>query len=101
MLHMISIEDLRHKLGLRGYGDREIRMVMECAEKCHPVAVEISRLKYKRLMHGMTIEELSRKSGVANITIYNIENGLTKRPRLDTLSAIADALGVPVDAIIE
>ena len=48
--------------------------------------------KYRK-QSGMTIEELSEKSGVAKGTLNKIIGGVTKAPTLDNMKAIAYALG--------
>lgn len=51
-----------------------------------------------RLEKGLSLSELSRKSGVAKSHISNIECGL-KYPTLPTLCKIANALGVPASEL--
>ena len=53
-----------------------------------------------RLKRGWSQSELARRAGVKQSIISYIENGKTKNPRIDTLSAIATALGVPVGRLI-
>lgn len=48
--------------------------------------------KYRK-QSGLTIEELSEKSGVAKGTLNKIIGGVTKAPTLDNMKAIAHALG--------
>lgn len=48
--------------------------------------------KYRK-QSGMTIDELSEKSGVAKGTLNKIIGGVTKAPTLDNMKAIAHALG--------
>lgn len=42
---------------------------------------------------GLTIDELAQKSGVPKGTITKILGGVTKAPTLDTVKALAHALG--------
>ena len=57
----------------------------------------IKKLRQKK---GWTQTELSRRSGVKQGVLSDIENGKTKHPRCDTLAAIAAALDVPVEKLI-
>ena len=50
-------------------------------------------ISFYRKQLGMTIEELSEKSGVAKGTLTKIIGGVTKAPTLDNMKAIARALG--------
>ena len=45
--------------------------------------------------------ELSRKSGVPQSMISDIENGKTRNPRVDTAKKLADALGCTVDDLLK
>jgi transcriptional regulator with XRE-family HTH domain len=49
---------------------------------------------------GWSQSELSRRSGVKQGVLSYIENGRTKHPRVDTLAAIAAALGTTVEKLI-
>lgn len=49
--------------------------------------------EYKKSL-GMTTEELSKRSGVPIGTLNKILSGATKDPKLETLKAIAKALGL-------
>jgi mRNA interferase RelE/StbE len=51
-----------------------------------------------RLFRGLTQTELSEKSGIRRPEISAIEAG-TRRGTVDTLKALAKALGVPLDVI--
>lgn len=57
------------------------------------IGKEIASLRAKR---GMTIRELSEKTGIYISNLSNIETGKTSTG-VDTLSKIADALGARVD----
>lgn len=50
-------------------------------------------VRFYRSERGMSMEELSKASGLARMTISDIEHGVSD-PRLHTLSKIAYALGV-------
>ncbi|RKQ90624.1 XRE family transcriptional regulator [Solirubrobacter pauli] len=54
----------------------------------------------RELRGGMSALELSRRSGVARNTIAALERG-EGNPTIDTLYALADALGVPLAALLE
>jgi transcriptional regulator with XRE-family HTH domain len=49
---------------------------------------------------GVSVLELSRRSGVARNTIAALERGVGN-PTVDTLYALADALGVPLASLLE
>ena len=54
----------------------------------------VGKLKQER---GLRTEELAQKSGVPVGTLNKILNGQTKNPSLDTVFALAHALGCSVD----
>ncbi len=56
------------------------------------------RLRELREARGLTLSELARLAGVGKATLSGLENG-TRDPRLETLYAIAAALGVPMSAL--
>ncbi|WP_230414805.1 helix-turn-helix domain-containing protein [Micromonospora tarapacensis] len=56
------------------------------------------RLRGLRETRGLTLSELARLAGVGKATLSGLENG-TRDPRLETLYAIAAALGVPMSAL--
>ena len=58
----------------------------------------IRELRKKR---GISQNELARRAGVKQSVISYIENGRTKHPRIDTLTAIAAVLGVSVDTLVK
>jgi transcriptional regulator with XRE-family HTH domain len=51
------------------------------------------RLKEVREKHGLTQEELARKSGISRVTISMIESGKSSCVKTQTLLKLADALG--------
>ena len=53
-----------------------------------------------RILKGWTQTELSRRSGVKQGVLSDIESGKTKHPRCDTLAAIAAALEVPIEKLM-
>lgn len=50
---------------------------------------------------GMTFEELAIKSGVKMSTVKNLWQNRTENPSLLTVSAVAKALGVPIEELLE
>ena len=54
-----------------------------------------------RLKKGLTQDALAKRAGIPQGVLSYIESGKTKHPRIDTLSAIAAALGVSVDKLIK
>jgi|GraSoi2013_100cm_1033763.scaffolds.fasta_scaffold91558_2 transcriptional regulator with XRE-family HTH domain len=59
--------------------------------KCSP---EGSRLRRLRVKLGFTQEGLAQRVGVTTHTIWRLENDPVFSPRLETLRAMAKALGV-------
>jgi|APGre2960657373_1045057.scaffolds.fasta_scaffold277375_1 transcriptional regulator with XRE-family HTH domain len=57
----------------------------------------IERLAARRHKH---LDEIAEASGVSLETIYRISTGRISDPRVSTLSALAEALGVPVSKLI-
>lgn len=53
-----------------------------------------------RRYHRLTQVELAAKAGLTKQAISNIEGG-RRKPRIDTLTKIATALGVPTSDLIE
>lgn len=54
----------------------------------------------KRIEKGMSQNQLAKLCNVPQSVISDIESGKTKAPRIDTLQAIAAALGVTIDELI-
>lgn len=52
-----------------------------------------------REQRGMSLAELARQSGLAKQTLSNLEQG-AGNPTVDTLFAVASALGVPVTRLV-
>lgn len=55
------------------------------------------RINMIRKKRGMSIEELSRAAGVPVGTVSKITAGITRNPSLDTVKALARALGCKLD----
>lgn len=61
----------------------------------------ISRsLRREREAAGISVSELARRAGVSKATVSQLESGSTG-PSVETLWAIADALGLPFAAFVE
>src|SRR3954465_6785075 len=60
----------------------------------------VGRMNLRTLRGSMSVLELARRSGVARNTITALESG-SGNPTVDTLYALADALGVPLSALLE
>lgn len=56
-------------------------------------------IKTLRRKAGLTQKQLSQRSGLALVTIKEIETGVTM-PRLETLFSVADGLGIEAETII-
>ena len=54
-----------------------------------------------RARRGISQNRLSKMSGVTQSVICDIERGKTKAPRIDTMMAIAEALGVKIDELVK
>lgn len=61
------------------------------------IAAEIKRLRRK---NKLSQEKLARLADISYNTIVKIETGSTLSPSIKTISKIARALGVTVDALI-
>jgi transcriptional regulator with XRE-family HTH domain len=66
------------------------------AKQLSPVAVA---LRKARAAANLTQSELSERSGVARPTISNIEAGVHRTVRLETLEKLAEALDCPISAL--
>ena len=58
-------------------------------------------IKAIRETRGLTQSELSKLSGVPQGVISYIESGKTRTPRIDTLQAVAKALGCSIEELLE
>lgn len=59
-----------------------------------------SNLKHFREQKGLTVNGLSRLSGVAASYISNIENGKKENPSKEVIIKLADSLGRTTDELI-
>jgi DNA-binding XRE family transcriptional regulator len=72
----------------------DIRRRARAAFARHARLLEIVRkLKDERERRGMTLAELSLKTGIAKPNLSRLENSTRTMPTLDTLSRYAQALG--------
>lgn len=58
-------------------------------------------LAEKRKEKGISQNQLAKMSGVPQSVICDIESGKTKFPRINTLVALAQALGVKLSELID
>lgn len=56
--------------------------------------MNISILQQKKKELGISYDEIALRSGVPRATVTNVMCGYTKRPRIDTVQAIATVLGL-------
>lgn len=61
-----------------------------------PIGEKIERLAAARVMH---LDEVAEKAGISLVALHLICTGRTKSPKLDTVKAIAAALGVKIDKL--
>lgn len=57
-------------------------------------------LQLLRMEAGLTIRELGNRAGVNKATIVRLEGGQIAEPRAETLKALAPALGVDADLLV-
>lgn len=57
------------------------------------------RIKEARELAGLTQEDLGKRLGVTGVAVMRYEKGL-RQPRLEQLQAIADALGVDINWLV-
>ena len=54
----------------------------------------------RRARGARTVREVAAAAGVAEETVRKIERGAVPTPALFTVAAIADVLGLPLDALV-
>lgn len=59
-----------------------------------------SRIRASRMAIDMTQEQLSWETGVSQVTISNLERGVTAGVSSDRLAALSAALGVSTDYLL-
>ncbi len=57
-------------------------------------------IRSRRLAAGLSLRDLSGRAGVSNAYLSQVERGLHE-PSISVLSAVAQALGVPLGALLE
>lgn len=60
----------------------------------------IRNLAKLRKEKGLTQEGLARKADISYHTLIKLESGGIKNPKIETVTKLADALGVSVDSLI-
>lgn len=63
--------------------------------------MDIQQLKTYLKLHKITYRELSEKSNIPENTLKNIFRGASKNPRLDTMNAICNALGLQYEVPLQ
>ncbi|WP_416188163.1 helix-turn-helix domain-containing protein [Clostridium perfringens] len=58
------------------------------------------KIKELRIANELTIKDLSKKTGIGQSTISELETGKAKKPRFDTLVKIANVLEVDVNYLL-
>lgn len=53
-----------------------------------------SKIASLRIKKGLSMAELARRSGIKPPSLWALEHQVTKKPKADTLIAVANALGV-------
>jgi len=61
-----------------------------------PLGKRIERYAANR---HMTARDVAQAAGISHVTLYGMMNGTTPDPRVSTLRAVADALGVSLDRL--
>ncbi|WP_421118587.1 helix-turn-helix domain-containing protein [Aquihabitans daechungensis] len=59
-----------------------------------------ARLRGARQRLGLTLKDVSEKSGSSIAYLSDLERGLLKNPTLDTLTGLASALGVSLNELL-
>src|SRR6516225_6539989 len=65
-----------------------------------PLEVIAASLRRERARAGLSLTEVARRAGVAKSTLSQLESG-TGNPSLETLWALAHALGVPLSRLVD
>src|SRR6185437_362440 len=65
-----------------------------------PLEVIAASLRRERRRTGLSLTELARRAGLAKSTLSQLESG-TGNPSVETLWALAVALGVPFSRLVE
>ncbi|MCS5517437.1 helix-turn-helix domain-containing protein [Pseudomonas qingdaonensis] len=65
-----------------------------------PIMILAQAIRRERLQSGMSVSDLARRAGVAKSTLSQLESGLGN-PSIETLWALATALGIQVTRFFE
>lgn len=60
------------------------------------ITESMNRLKEK----GYTVAEISRKTGMSKSTLYDLENGTTPKPRIETIDKLCSGLNISIDEFL-
>jgi len=58
------------------------------------------RIKQVRKKAGWSQQKLAEKAGLSLAVITKIEQGIAKRPSIQTMMKLADALGISLDELV-
>lgn len=58
------------------------------------------RIEAMAARRGWTIEQLAAAGGLSPSTVYRVTTGETPDPKVSTVQAIADALGITIDRLL-
>ena len=68
-------------------------------------AIDLKRLgenvRFRRQGKGWTLNDLAEKSGISKAYISDLENGAAGKPNIQYVFAIANALGVTLDELLD
>jgi len=68
-------------------------------------AIDLKRLgenvRFRRQGKGWTLNDLAEKSGISKAYISDLENGAAGKPNIQYVFAIANALGVTLDQLLD
>jgi transcriptional regulator with XRE-family HTH domain len=68
-------------------------------------AIDLKRLgenvRFRRQGKGWTLSDLAEKSGISKAYISDLENGAAGKPNIQYVFAIANALGVTLDELLD
>ena len=77
-----------------------MRSPMDAHPAGEPAGSDVAgRVRWHRMRHGWTQEQLARKAGVSRGTVTRVESG-SERPLPRTSEALARALGVETDRLL-
>ena len=59
------------------------------------------KIKQLRNKHGLTQDELARKSDLPYTTLTKIESNVITKPTIQTVMKIANGLGITIDSLMK